>query len=223
MTKEEFLNLQKKYGNSMKTSGYTKDEDTGAIIIYALNALYLNNTYYSLKTGKQIEFESYVKSIRKYVGNIPLQLSGTAVIVYRKKGKKYQVLLQLRKDFNMWGLPGGGIELGETYEECAANELLQETSYLADKSKFQLFNVYAGPKHITKYPNGDITFHTTVAYFVNEKDCMKLGQAYDGTETHKIDWFTTSELISMCDAEKIFANNVHIIRDIVEKFSNLED
>lgn len=220
MTKKEILKLQEKYGNSTKKSGYTQDYDTGAIIVHAINAIYLDNTYYSLETGEPIEFESYVKTVRNYVGNIPLQLPGTAIIVYRKIGKNYQILLQLRKDFNMWGLPGGGIELGETYEECAANELLQETSYLASKTKLQLFHVYAGPKHITKYPNGDITFHTTVAYLVREDDCIKLEKSYDDTETHKIDWFNISEIISMCDAEKIFANNIPILRDVVKEFSN---
>lgn len=220
MTKREFLNLQKKYGNNKKLSGYTEDKKTGAIIVHAINAVYLDGKYYSLETGRELKFGNYVKSVRKHVGTIPLQLPGTAIIVYKKTSDNIQVLLQLRKDFGKWGLPGGGIELGESYKDCAVNELLQETSYLANKSKLELFDVYAGPKHVTRYPNGDITFHTTVAYLVKEDDCMKLKQAYDGTETHKIDWFNMSEIISMCDAEKIFANNIPILRDVAKKFSD---
>ncbi len=219
MTKREFLNLQKKYGNNKKLSGYTEDKKTGAIIVHAINAVYLDGKYYSLETGKELKFGNYVKSVRKHVGTIPLQLPGTAVIVYKKTSdNNIQVLLQLRKDFGKWGLPGGGIELGESYEDCAVNELLQETSYLANKSKLELFDVYAGPKHVTRYPSGDITFHTTVAYLISKEDCLKLSQSYDNEETHTIDWFDTKDLISMCDAEKIFANNIPILRDVAKRF-----
>ena len=47
------------------------------------------------------------------------------------------ILLQLRDDEapyypNVWGLPGGEIEPGETPEQGAARELLEETSLVAD-------------------------------------------------------------------------------------------
>jgi 8-oxo-dGTP diphosphatase len=42
---------------------------------------------------------------------------------------KQQVLLILRADFHIWGLPGGGIESGESREQAAIREAFEETGY----------------------------------------------------------------------------------------------
>jgi 8-oxo-dGTP diphosphatase len=52
-------------------------------------------------------------------------------------GRGGELLLQLRDDKapyypDVWGLPGGAIEAGETPGEAAARELLEETSLQAD-------------------------------------------------------------------------------------------
>ena len=54
----------------------------------------------------------YVKSMRKYIGNERLMIVGGSVIVH-KDGK---ILLQLRRDNDCWGYPGGCVELGEGRE-----------------------------------------------------------------------------------------------------------
>jgi 8-oxo-dGTP pyrophosphatase MutT (NUDIX family) len=40
-----------------------------------------------------------------------------------------RVLLILRQDFRIWALPGGGIEPGETPDQAAVRETLEETGY----------------------------------------------------------------------------------------------
>ena len=58
------------------------------------------------------------------MGKIPR--IGVAVIVY----KKGEVLLGLRKNAHgegTWALPGGHLEFGESPEECARREVMEET------------------------------------------------------------------------------------------------
>lgn len=43
--------------------------------------------------------------------------------------KKDQVLLIKRRDIPVWVLPGGGIEQGESPEQAACREMLEETGY----------------------------------------------------------------------------------------------
>jgi 8-oxo-dGTP pyrophosphatase MutT (NUDIX family) len=47
-----------------------------------------------------------------------------------------QVLLILREDFRIWALPGGGIEAGETPEQAAVRETLEETGYEVTIDRF---------------------------------------------------------------------------------------
>lgn len=43
--------------------------------------------------------------------------------------RREQVVLILREDFRIWGVPGGGLEPGESCEEAAIREALEETGY----------------------------------------------------------------------------------------------
>jgi putative aldouronate transport system substrate-binding protein len=62
----------------------------------------------------------YVRYIRKKVGNIPINLTGTNLIVLNEKE---EILLQKRGTFPYkWGLLGGIVELGESLEECVIRE-----------------------------------------------------------------------------------------------------
>ena len=111
---------------------------------------------------KEIDM-SYVSELRSMVGHFPLQLPGTGVVLWRKSvDGEIEVLLQLRQDNDKFGLLGGGIELNETYEECALREVKEESGIEFSIQDLQLRGVYAGPKHITVKPNGDVIHHTVV-------------------------------------------------------------
>lgn len=102
---------------------------------------------------------NYIMELRKIVGSIPLIMVGTCVIVLNKNN---EILLQLRKDNNCWGLAGGSLELGESLEEAASRELYEETGLKANK--LELFNVYSGEEFYYKYPHGDEVFNVVSAY-----------------------------------------------------------
>lgn len=62
-------------------------------------------------------------------------ISGVGVVVENEQG---QILMKKRKDShgkNEWALPGGKIDFGETFEECALRELKEETNLEGQATK----------------------------------------------------------------------------------------
>ncbi|WP_404323211.1 NUDIX hydrolase [Cytobacillus firmus] len=107
----------------------------------------------------------YVMDLRKIVGSRPLVIPGASVIVLDKNNR---LLLQLRMDNNCWALAGGSLEPGETLEEVAKRELLEETGLTAND--LQLFNIYSGEEFYYKYPHGDEVYNVITAYICNNYD-----------------------------------------------------
>ena len=62
------------------------------------------------------------------------------------------MLLQRRSDDGVWGLPGGGLEPGETFEQAARRELNEETGLDA---RLTFWQALSGPQLYHRYPNGD--------------------------------------------------------------------
>lgn len=56
-------------------------------------------------------------------------LPTASVIVVDADGN---ILLQHRSDNGYWGLPGGAMELGESFEETARREVLEELGWLSE-------------------------------------------------------------------------------------------
>ncbi|ULG71985.1 NUDIX hydrolase [Macrococcus brunensis] len=92
----------------------------------------------------------YVKYLREMVGNQPIILPGASVVIFNEKN---QVLLQLRKDNNLWGLPGGAMNLSESFEDTAKREVYEETGLTINDLK--LLNIFSGASLHYIYPNGD--------------------------------------------------------------------
>jgi 8-oxo-dGTP pyrophosphatase MutT (NUDIX family) len=62
-----------------------------------------------------------------------LKKSATAVVFSEDS---HQALLILRGILHTWSLPGGGIESGETPEQAALRETLEETGYLITTDRY---------------------------------------------------------------------------------------
>lgn len=105
----------------------------------------------------------YIKELRNIVGSRPLIMVGACVILINNKN---ELLLQLRKDNQCWGLSGGSMEIGETLEQVAKRELFEETGLTANN--LMLLEVFSGQDLYYQYPHGDEVYNVVAAYICKD-------------------------------------------------------
>ncbi|WP_445489994.1 NUDIX hydrolase [Niallia sp. 03133] len=125
----------------------------------------------------------YIEKLREIVGTRPLILTGVVVLVI----DQHHRFLMVQSD-NMWKLPGGFIEMGESAEEAGRREVLEETGI--NIGSLQLIGVFSGDEYFTKLPNGDEYYPVTIAYVTN--DILSGDLKPDNIETQRVQFFKWS-------------------------------
>jgi ADP-ribose pyrophosphatase YjhB (NUDIX family) len=140
----------------------------------------------------------YYKYLREHVGTQPLILPGSVVIIRNTAG---EVLLQKRPE-GKWGLPGGLMNLGESFEQVAEREVFEEVGLRV--RNLQLLNVYSGEKYYMKAANGDEFYCVTAVFLTNEAEgSLQL----DPVETLEAGYFEDTELPEpMVGSHRMFIN-----------------
>ncbi|KKI92964.1 NUDIX hydrolase [Bacillus sp. SA1-12] len=116
--------------------------------------------------------------MRKYIGQETLLTVGCGVII-EDNG---MILLQHRTDEDNWCIPGGMMEIGETFEETAKREVFEETGLTV--SHLELFEIYSGEQCFVQYPNGDKVFSVQVI-FISKQYKGKLKQVDIESSEHR--------------------------------------
>jgi len=103
---------------------------------------------------------NYIQWLRGKIGHRKTIIVYATALIRDAAGR---VLMQRRADFGAawWGLPGGILEIGETFAGCAVRETREETGYAVEPVK--LIGLYAAPEYDVIYPNGDEVQQFTVA------------------------------------------------------------
>lgn len=114
-------------------------------------------------------------------------LSCTAGVVARDEIGR--VLLIQRSDDLTWGLPGGHVEVGETWSQAALRECLEETGWIA--RIIGIFGVYSNPKtQLHTYPNGHRAHFMSVVFAAEVVEKV----AEPSSESATVDFFNVDEL-----------------------------
>ncbi|RDY27273.1 NUDIX domain-containing protein [Romboutsia weinsteinii] len=145
----------------------------------------------------------YIKWIRSKVGHEIIILNFAGMCITNENG---DILLQKRNRYDeIWGLPGGAIEIGESIEEAAIREVKEETGI--DVRVEHLIGVYS--KYFAEYENGDKA--QTICYLF-KGNIVGGDLEVDESETFELKFFAKDNI------PKLFVQqHEDMINDFLEK------
>lgn len=120
---------------------------------------------------------------------MPAHLGANAIITCQGK-----LLLEKRRDSDIWGMIGGGCKKTETGREAIARETYEELGLRIPKEKFQKLAVYDNPGRIAAYRDGSIWRMVIVVYgleFDREPE-MRIS-----SESKELRFFSKEEILNI--------------------------
>ncbi|MGV9591432.1 NUDIX hydrolase [Streptomyces tendae] len=73
-----------------------------------------------------------------------------------------EVLLIHKTDNNLWALPGGGVDVGESAPDAAVRETKEETGF--DVEVTSLVGIYTNPAHVMAYDDGEVRQQFSICF-----------------------------------------------------------
>lgn len=117
---------------------------------------------------------------------MPAHLGSNAIITC-----KGRLLLEKRRDSDIWGLVGGGVKKQETGRDAIAREVYEELGLRIPKDRFEKRAVYGDPGRIAAFRDGSIWRMVIVVYALDfpEEPAMRIS-----AESKELRFFSKEEL-----------------------------
>lgn len=117
---------------------------------------------------------------------MPARLGANAIITCNGK-----LLLEKRRDSDIWGLVGGGVKKYETEEQAMSREVYEELGIRIPKERFRKLGVYGEPGRIAAYQDGSIWRMVIVVFSL---ELEEMPQMTISAESKDLRFFTKEEL-----------------------------
>ena len=104
---------------------------------------------------------------------------------------KGKLLLEKRRDSDIWGLIGGGCKKYETGREAIAREVYEELGVRVHKDRFEKLTVYGEPGRIAAYRDGSIWRMVIVVYGLEFEEEPKMCIS---SESKELRFFSKEEI-----------------------------
>lgn len=124
--------------------------------------------------------------------NAPQANSVVPSVVVAVRDNRGRVLLIHKIDNDLWALPGGGHDIGESITDTAVREVREETGL--DVRITRLVGTYTNPRHVMAYDNGEVRQQFSLC-FAGEVVGGEVRE--DGVETKEVRWVEPGEVPSL--------------------------
>ncbi len=107
------------------------------------------------------------------------------------RGDNGRVLMIKRTDNDLWAIPGGAQDVGESTVDAARREVEEETGILIEVTG--LVGIYSDPRHLIAYDDGEVRQEFSICF-----RCRPIGgQLATSSESEHVRWVGPDELAEL--------------------------
>lgn len=102
-----------------------------------------------------------------------------------------RVLLIHKTDNDLWALPGGGHEIGESIADTVVREVKEETGY--DVEVTGISGTYTNPRHVMAYDDGEVRQQFSICFRAR----LVGGEPKTSSESRAVEWVEPEALAGL--------------------------
>ena len=108
-----------------------------------------------------------------------------------------EILLHRRSDNELWSVPGGAMELGESISQAVMREVKEETGFAVEVER--LVGIYSDPGHIVAYSDGEVRQQFSICFA-----CRVVGGDFaESDESLDVRFFTPADVSRLPMSESV--------------------
>lgn len=103
-------------------------------------------------------------------------------VVAAVRNQRGELLMIHRTDNNLWALPGGGHDVGESISDTVVREVREETGIEVEVTG--LVGIYTNPRHVMAYDDGEVRQQFSICFTARPVG----GELATSTESREVRW-----------------------------------
>ncbi|MEU9690295.1 NUDIX hydrolase [Amycolatopsis japonica] len=117
-----------------------------------------------------------------------------------------RILMIRRTDNDLYSIPGGQLELGETLSQAAVREVREETGIECEVTG--VVGLYSNPNHVIAYDDGEVRQEFSICFRAKPRG----GQLRTSNESKEVGWVKVSDISALSTHPSIELRLKHALR-----------
>ena len=102
-----------------------------------------------------------------------------------------RILLIHKTDNDLWALPGGGHDIGESIRDTVVREVREETGYEVEVAG--IVGTYTNPKHVIAYDDGEVRQQFSICFSAR----LVGGEMRTSSESKEVEWVAPARIAGL--------------------------